>query len=163
MTYTRRESRMPTASTENTIAHAEARCRNAGVRLTEKRKHVLASLVDSNKALSAYELADAIRDQYGESIPAMSIYRILDFLQGEHLVHKLQLANKYVACTHIGCDHDHGVPQFLICGSCHQVNEITIDRSVMDALRENVENAHYRMVAEQIELNCVCERCAQAD
>ena len=111
------------------IVHAEKHCKNHGSRLTTKRKQVLSSLIQSEKALSAYELIDIFEACFGEKIPAMSVYRILEFLENEHLVHKLNLANKYVACSHITCDHAHGVPQFLICGSCNQVKEISINKS----------------------------------
>ena len=108
------------------IQHAEQHCKNHGVRLTEKRKQVLAGLIQTDKALSAYELIDVCKEQCGEVIPAMSVYRILEFLESENLVHKLKLANKYVVCAHIRCDHAHGVPQFLICGKCNKVKEISI-------------------------------------
>ena len=37
----------------------------------------------------------------------MSIYRILEFLESQQLVHKLKLTNRYVACVHITCNHEH--------------------------------------------------------
>ena len=80
------------------VEHAEQHCKSHGGRLTVKRKQVLAGLIQSEKALSAYELIDVCKQQSGESMPAMSVYRILEFLEDEHLVHKLSLANKYVAC-----------------------------------------------------------------
>lgn len=145
---------------QKVINSAEAHCQKRGTRLTEKRKHVLSGLVSSEKALSAYELIDYCKDEYSEKIPAMSIYRILDFLQGEHLVHKLNLANKYVACSHITCDHEHEVAQFLICNECSQVKEIAIKRALVDSLKKNVEDADYQLLSTQIELNCLCQSCA---
>lgn len=148
------------ANTQQVIRSAEAQCQNRGTRLTEKRKRVLSGLVSSEKALSAYELIDYCEEEYGEKIPAMSVYRILDFLQEEHLVHKLNLANKYVACSHITCDHVHAIPQFLICNECSQVKEIAIERSLVDSLKQNVEDADYQLRSSQIELNCLCQACA---
>ena len=147
-------------SIQKIISHAEEQCRNRGSRLTEKRKQGLSGLIESGKALSAYELIDYCREQYGEAIPAMSVYRILDFLQGEQLVHKLDIANKYVACSHITCGHDHGVPQFLICSACGQVEEVTIDRSLINKLKKNVEAVKFELLSTQIELNCLCGSCA---
>ena len=72
-------------------------------------------LLESDKALSAYELTEFCRDRLGFDLLPMSVYRILEFLEGEHLAHRLNLANKYVACSHITCEHEHDVPQFLIC------------------------------------------------
>ncbi|MCV6606194.1 MAG: transcriptional repressor, partial [Porticoccaceae bacterium] len=96
------------------IDHAENSCKARGKKLTDKRKYVLFSLLHSNKAMSAYELVDYCKAVLGKTLPPMSVYRILDFLQEEHLVHKLNLANKYIACAHITCNHEHCVSQFLI-------------------------------------------------
>ncbi|WP_394209446.1 Fur family transcriptional regulator [Enterovibrio calviensis] len=144
------------------IHHAEEHCKANGSRLTEKRKHVLTGLIKSDKALSAYELIDFCRNEFGETIPAMSVYRILVFLQNEKLVHKLNLANKFVACAHITCDHAHGVPQFLICNQCHKVSEINIEKSTIETLKNSVQAAGFHLVTPQIELNCVCETCLSA-
>ena len=144
---------------DSVLKEAEQLCKQRGVRLTDKRKQVLSGLVRSGTALSAYELVDYCREEYGNSIPPMSVYRILDFLQGQRLVHKLNLANKYVACAHITCAHDHGVPQFLICGGCQRVEEINVAQSTINALNRNVEEAGFHLVSPQLEMNCLCHNC----
>ena len=145
---------------ENIIHQAEQHCQAHGSRLTQKRKQILSGLIRSKKALSAYELVDLFKQDYDEAIPAMSMYRILQFLEDEHLVHKLKLANKYVACAHISCDHAHSVSQFLICGECHRVEEINISKQMITALQENVEQAGFQLTSQQLEMNCVCNDCA---
>ena len=142
------------------INHGEEHCKEHGARLTHKRKQVLSGLLQSNKALSAYELVDYCKAELGESLPAMSVYRILDFLQEEHLVHKLSLANKYVACSHITCDHDHEVPQFLICGKCQMVKEISVSKQVVEELQRNVEDVGYQLISPQLEMTCLCQHCS---
>jgi len=142
------------------LDYAESNCRAHGAKLTIKRKQVLSGLIDTRRALSAYELVDYCKEQYGESLPPMSVYRILDFLQQENLVHKLDLANKYIACAHITCNHDHGVPQFLICGTCQRVDEITVDKSVIDSLKATIENAGFMLASPQLEMNCLCKQCS---
>jgi Fur family zinc uptake transcriptional regulator len=142
------------------LDYAESNCRAHGAKLTIKRKQVLSGLIDTRRALSAYELVDYCKEQYGESLPPMSVYRILDFLQQENLVHKLDLANKYIACAHITCNHDHGVPQFLICCTCQRVDEITVDKSVIDSLKATIENAGFMVASPQLEMNCLCKQCS---
>ena len=142
------------------IDHAERHCKEHGSRLTVKRKRVLLGLLMSEKALSAYELIDFCTTEFGEAMPAMSVYRILEFLEQEQLVHKLNLANKYVACSHITCDHAHDVPQFVICGECQHVKEISIKKATLSQLQKNVEQAGFRLVSPQLEMNCICETCA---
>lgn len=143
-----------------TMDSAEKQCQLRGTRLTPKRKTVLKGLLKSKHAMTAYELADHCKEELGESIPTMSVYRILEFLENENLVHKLKLANRYVACIHIACDHRHVAPQFLICTQCYKVEEVDISRSTMSTLRRNVEGAGFELVSEQIELDCICAKCA---
>ena len=144
---------------QSTILAAERQCADNGVRLTTKRKQVLSALLQSEKALSAYELRDYCHTLFGLSMPTMSIYRILDFLQQQHLVHVLKLANKYVACSHIRCRHEHKVPQFLICGNCQSVKEVGISQSLMTSLNEYVLAAGYHLQSPQLEMDCLCESC----
>ena len=142
------------------IDQVEQGCKSRGSRLTKKRKQVLAGLLQSEKALSAYELIDFCKAEFDAAMPPMSMYRILDFLQGERLVHKLNLNSKYVACSHITCDHDHAASQFLICDQCQKVKQITISKSTMSELNKNVKDAGYRLTSSQLEMNCICEDCA---
>lgn len=150
-----------TNNVNSIIKHAEQYCKNHGARLTIKRKRMLSLLVQSEKALSAYDVIDLCEQQFDEKIQPMSVYRILEFLENEKLVHKLKLANKYVACSHITCEHEHGVPQFLICGNCDQVKEISINKSTMSELQNNVEQAGFQLVSPQLEMNCICESCLE--
>ncbi len=144
---------------EDIIDHAEQHCKTHGSRLTHKRKQVLSGLLQSEKALSAYELIDFCKLKFGETLPAMSMYRILEFLQNEHLVHRLNLANKYIACAHITCKHTHAVPQFLICGKCQKVEEISINQSTITELQEHIEGAGFHLASPQLEMNCICNNC----
>jgi Fur family zinc uptake transcriptional regulator len=149
-------------NTQTVIQHAEQQCIAIGARLTKKRKQILTGLIESDKALSAYELIEFCKQRFGEMLPAMSVYRILEFLEQQHLVHKLHLENKYVACVHISCDHAHAVPQFLICRSCSKVKELSINQSTISDLSETVQNAGYDFYRPQVELNCLCESCLPA-
>lgn len=134
----------------------------AGVKLTPKRKHLLMLLLNSPTPLSAYELAEAFKTQYGQSIPAMSVYRMLDFLTDNNLAHKLASENKFVSCAHSQCDHQHQIPQFLICEKCQQVKEIGIAKEVFETLKASVESSGFHLMQSQIELKCLCENCANS-
>ena len=148
------------SSIRKILNHAEQSCSAHGARLTEKRKWILTGLLKSKLPLSAYELVDFCREEFNESLPPMSVYRILDFLEKENLVHKLHLANKFMACSHISCDHAHEVPQFLICGECGIVEEIGIQKSIIASLKKNVEQANFQLRSPQLELHCVCQSCS---
>jgi len=141
------------------LEQVEAHCNSLGIRLTEKRRQVLFRLVQSEKALSAYDIISLHQGEYGESLPAMSVYRILGFLESFNLVHKLKLANKYVACVHLLCDHSHQLSQFLICVVCSKVSEVSITPQITKQLRDQVVTAGFELASPQIELNCICNAC----
>lgn len=141
------------------MGKAQDICSHSGGRLTEKRKRILELLLLSNIPLSAYEVADIYSRNVGTSMPTMSVYRILDFLESEQLAHKLSSANKYVACSHIACSHAHEIPQFLICGNCQNVKEIAIAKRIIEELGEQVAGAGYKLMNSQLELQCLCDNC----
>ncbi|TNE80439.1 MAG: transcriptional repressor [Gammaproteobacteria bacterium] len=154
---------MAASKLDRVIKKAEEHCNHPGAKLTPKRKSILTLLLRSEKPLSAYELAERYSQQFHESMPPMSVYRMLEFLIGENLAHKLSSENKFVACSHIACDHQHQVPQFLICDRCSRVKEIAIGKDIIDALDNNVTAAGYHLVNHQLELHCICDECSQTD
>lgn len=144
---------------EKAIKRAEAYCETNGSRLTEKRKMLLTALIQSNKALSAYELVELYKNQYSSNITAMSVYRILEFLEAEKLVHKLNLVNKFVACSHIHCSDKNNLQQFLICVACGKVKEISGNPLMVAELENNINKSGFQLDKRQLEINCLCENC----
>lgn len=149
---------------DHALHRAERFCQENGIRLTAKRKQVLLGLLEKRKALSAYQLIDICKEDSETAIPAMTVYRILKFLEENHLVHRLELANKYVACRHFDCSHplnrDHEASQFLICKVCDKVNELSIDKSIVEELAKNVEDSGFDLLSQQLEMSCICKDCA---
>lgn len=141
------------------VEQAEKHCESHDARFTVKRKLVLTSLVQSEKALSAYDVIDYCKQEFNENIAAMSVYRILDFLENEKLVHKLMLVNKYVACSHITCGHKHAISQFLICKVCNRVEEMRINKAIMTEIKGDMKEAGFQLINPQVELTCICHRC----
>ena len=143
------------------LQSAAEKCRQTGGRLTDKRSRILGILVESESPLSAYEIVDRYNASADKSMPAMSAYRILDFLVSEQLAHKLASENKYVVCSHIVCSHEHQIPQFLICRKCRRVKEIAIPRKLVETLKKHVDGSGYQLMSSQLELDCICERCLE--
>jgi Fur family transcriptional regulator, zinc uptake regulator len=146
-------------NTDKIIQQAEKTCLEQGGRLTIKRRRVLEILLDKPQPLSAYEIAELYQQALGEKIPAMSVYRMLEFLMSQGLVHKLASANKFIACSHIACDHRHQTPQFLICDNCHSVREVGIDNRLINALEKSIKDNHFQLSSPQLELHGLCENC----
>lgn len=143
-----------------TLLLAERVCKKAGARLTAKRQQVLTILLQSNKAVSAYELIEKFSEYYDEKLIPMTAYRTLEFLESVHLAHRLNIANKYVACSFIGGDCKHELPHFLICQKCLKVDELNSQTpNTLHEITANVEETGYQLLSPQIELNCICSAC----
>lgn len=131
----------------------------AGVKLTSKRKNVLIVLLNSKIPLSAYEIAEKYKAQFQESLPVMSVYRMLDFLIKEKLVHKLETSGHYISCAHIACNHHHEAPQFLICDHCGDVKEVGIKKPIVNEIERSVQEMGFTLTNNQLELHGICKLC----
>lgn len=145
---------------DEVLLEAEKACARSGARLTDKRKQVLLSLLRCEQPLSAYEIADQLKTSFGGAIPPMSVYRMLNFLISEKLAHKLSSTGKYIACSHINCEHAHPIAQFLICDVCGNVLEVDTNEETFAALEASATEAGYALQRPQLELHCVCQACA---
>ncbi|GAK16452.1 LOW QUALITY PROTEIN: zinc uptake regulation protein Zur [Vibrio sp. JCM 19053] len=145
---------------DDVMKQVEKICLLRGKQLTTKRKLILTSLLYAEKPLSAYELVDYCNHNFSQNIQAMSVYRILDFLEAEHFVHKLNTSSKYVVCSQIACDQEHGVPQFLICSQCGKVSEIAVEANVISSVCAKAIQEGFTVLSPQFEISCVCDECA---
>ena len=147
-------------SSGEVLLDAEHRCEDSGVKLTNRRRQVLNALLQEDRALSAYELMEVCNRESNEPMPAMSVYRILSFLEEQSLAHKLSSANKYVACSHITCAHQHyRRPQFLICNDCTKVQEVEVSSEALVAIEQVAETAGFHLESRQLELSGICNDC----
>jgi len=73
------------------------------------------------------------------------------------------VCGKYVACSHIACNHAHQIPQFLICDQCHQVREVGVEKAIINALQNSVEKADFYLNSPELELHGICKDCHHPD
>ena len=142
-----------------TVAAAKKEFLAHGVPITSKRVNLFSILLASQKALSAYELADLYLEVFAAPIPAITVYRVLEFLQDKDLVHKLDTANKFVACSQFDCKHTHPPSQFLICNQCLKVKELGMSGAKFEELKQTIEDAGFHLDTQQLEMNCICTDC----
>ena len=136
------------------LARADDLCRERGVRLTDQRKLVLQLLCVSDKPLSAYELLDRMRGVVRNPAPP-TVYRALDFLLEEGLVHKLESVHAYVGCTHP--EHPHA-SQFLICDDCGEIAEVG-DAGATKSLKAAGSAIGFRTKRPVFEVLGICAQC----
>jgi Fur family transcriptional regulator, zinc uptake regulator len=142
------------------MAHAEALCAARGQRLTPIRRHVLETLAESHKTLGAYEIMDRMAAQGPRPAP-ITVYRALDFLLDNGLVHRIESRNAFLAC--IGDHHkaETGTTVFLICERCGAVGEAS-SAAVAETLQAAARAAGFTPKARIIEITGICAHCREA-
>jgi Fe2+ or Zn2+ uptake regulation protein len=85
--------------TADALRHAESQCDRCGKKLTPTRRQVLEVLLQSHKPLGAYEIIDRTARDGARHAP-ITIYRALDFLIENGLVHRIESRNAYIGCVH---------------------------------------------------------------
>lgn len=144
------------ACVESALAEADGRARAEGLRLTPVRRRVLELLLESHRAMGAYDvLARLDAEGLGSHPPAA--YRALDFLTRHGLAHRVERLGAYVACSRPGgAAHD---PTLLICRLCGSVAEAALPATLSRAAAaEGFAVEHAVSEAEG-----VCPRCSDRD
>lgn len=134
---------------------AEHQCARRGARLTSVRRRVLELVWAGHRPVTAYALLDLLR-QDGYSAAPPTVYRALDFLLAQGLVHRIERLDAYIGCdrpqrTHTGT--------FLLCSGCGlaaEIDDTAVDQAVADAARSHGFSIHRLTV----EAEGLCSSCA---
>jgi Fur family zinc uptake transcriptional regulator len=138
------------------LAMAEHLCVVRGVQLTPIRRQVLELIWDSHKAVKAYDLLDNIKPLQSAAKPA-TIYRALDFLTEQGLIHRVESLNAFVGCKCSGHPHE---LLLLICKHCNEVEERPAPK-VMKALAQEFYQAGFLPHSKAIEAQGICGKCSE--
>lgn len=112
----RREKKLTTA---DIMEDARISASESGQSFTKIRRHVLSTLLQTEKALTAYEILDRL-EGVGASAPPTA-YRALDFLVDLGYVKRVESLNAYTALKQGPTDEPIGL---FICKTCQAVREI---------------------------------------
>src|SRR5690606_17943176 len=133
---------------------AHTLCESRGRRLAPIRRKVLEILLQQGRSVKAYELLELIRDDLAGAAPP-TVYRALDFLVEEGLVHRLDAINAWTACRDAaGEPHD----LLVVCTSCGLVAELR-DPALTERLADKVAQAGFRLSGHETELRGLCKVC----
>ena len=143
--------------TSAAIARAEARCAARAQRLTPMRRLVLEALLESHNPLGAYDIIERLSSKNSRPAP-ITIYRALDFLRENGLVHRIESRNAFVACGHNHAGDDLVV--FLICERCGAVGEAPAG-AVAQALKASSRAAGFSPKDPLIEIVGICSHCRE--
>ncbi|MDD1015569.1 zinc uptake transcriptional repressor Zur [Pseudomonas rubra] len=140
------------------LAEADALCARLGVRLTALRRRVLELVWQSHKPLGAYDILAVLSEQDGRRAAPPTVYRALDFLLENSLVHRIASLNAFIGCSHP--EHAHQ-GQFLICRECHVAIELE-QSSISDAIVASAHEVGFRVEAQTVEVVGLCSNCRGA-
>lgn len=147
-----RPSRSDTVGEQLSIA--ESLCAQRGRRLTPIRHKVLELLLRHGRSLKAYELLDAMRAVHPGAAPP-TVYRALEFLMDEGLVHRLDAVNAWIAC-HDAAGEPHDL--LVVCTGCGAVAEIS-DPAMSRQLAERVARTGFALNTHETEIRALCPQC----
>ncbi len=140
------------------IAHAEQVCEGRAQKLTPIRRAVLEALLSSHRPLGAYEVIDQLAARRARPAP-ITIYRALEFLMANGLVHRIESRNAYLACAH---DHDAAsMVAFLICERCGSVGEI-VAGAATQSLNDAARRTGFAPKLSVVEITGICAHCQAA-
>ena len=144
--------------TTRLLDRAEKTCAARGVRLTGLRRQILGLILEAESPTGAYDLLERLRASRGPAAPP-TVYRTLEFLQEQGLVHRLERLSAFVGCVDAH-GHDLGHPvQFLICRTCRKVTELD-DHDLADALAAAAKRVGFAVSGATVEAEGVCAECA---
>ena len=145
------------------LDRAGASCAERGAQLTPLRRQVLGLILAAERPIGAYALLDLLKTERAGAAPP-TVYRALDFLLEQGLIHKLERLNAYIGCVDAAHDHcaaAHQHPhQFLICRRCGTTLEIA-DHGVAEAMERAAAAAGFRVTRATVEIEGLCARCAK--
>ncbi len=110
-------------------------------------------LTKASQPLGAYAILDKLRS-YGFKAP-LTVYRALEQLAGEGLVHKLESLNSWTICCG---EHQANPPVFEICNDCGNVTE-HFDEELLKNLNSMSERSGFIPDRSVIEIHGRCDDC----
>jgi Fur family transcriptional regulator, zinc uptake regulator len=150
------------ACIDDALDAADALCAKEGVRLTALRRRVLELVWGGHGPLGAYDILDRLRDdrrrdgERGAAPP--TVYRALDFLLANGLIHRIESLNAYIGC---GAPSENHAGQFLICGDCGSVGELD-DPDITALIAAKAKAMGFAIDHQTIEATGLCPECSKS-
>ncbi|WP_437270102.1 zinc uptake transcriptional repressor Zur [Stutzerimonas balearica] len=140
------------------LAEADSLCLRQGVRLTALRRRVLELVWQSHRPLGAYDILATLSEQDGRRAAPPTVYRALDFLLENGLVHRIASLNAFIGCSHPERPHQ---GQFLICRNCHTAIELE-QASIAEAIESAARTVDFAVETQTVEVVGLCAPCRSA-
>ncbi|WP_373088649.1 Fur family transcriptional regulator [Sneathiella sp.] len=139
---------------EEALRRADNICAERGLRFTQQRRKVLELVWESHGPVKAYDILDRL-DSRIAAIKPPTVYRALDFLAENGLVHRLDSLKAFIGCSH---PLKHRECYFLICTDCGEAKECC-NSELADVINETSHNNGFRAEHTTLEITGECRDC----
>lgn len=141
------------------LASARQLCQSRGARLTSLREQVLELVWQSHKPLGAYQLMEQLGQADTRRVAPPTVYRALEFLLDQGLIHRINALNAYVGCP--SPEHRHP-SHFLLCRRCGVAVEMESE-PINRRIRDNATEAGFELEQMSLEVTGLCPDCRGVD
>ncbi|WP_114395081.1 Fur family transcriptional regulator [Oleisolibacter albus] len=136
------------------LSRARQICAARDVRLTPQRERVLELVWSSHRPRGAYDILEDL-SQDGRRVAPLTVYRALDFLLEQGLVHRIESLNAFVGCADPGHAH---AGQFLVCERCGEATELSAPE-VSQAIATVAARSGFAVSRQTVEVAGLCPAC----
>ncbi|MBP7670844.1 transcriptional repressor [Candidatus Gracilibacteria bacterium] len=127
----------------------------AGYRLTNQRKLVLAELTAEAKPVNAYVIAERVSAK-GERVDVSTVYRMLSVFKELGLVHLV--SQGFVRCIEFECENDKHCHHHFVCKDCGDASELHFeDKNFVEDLKKKFVNLE--ILEHSFEFSGLCGNC----
>ncbi|MFC3114936.1 Fur family transcriptional regulator [Cellvibrio fontiphilus] len=137
------------------LESARQLCLSRGVRLTDLRLQVLELIWQNHKPLGAYTLMEMLAKANTRRVAPPTVYRALDFLLEQGLIHRINVLNAFIGCPSPGTKHQ---SHFLICRHCGiavELDQPQLGEQILAVARD----AGFTVEAQALEVSGLCANC----
>lgn len=130
---------------------------NKNIKLTELRKDILTILSIKNKPMGAYDILEKLKEKRTSAEPP-TVYRVLNFLVENKLIHRIESQNTYVCCSQLNENQTEHQTILFFCRQCQTCYEFKNNDVFLSILQFSEKN-HLKVDDSLIELSGICQKC----
>jgi Fur family zinc uptake transcriptional regulator len=142
---------------DTALATARELCNKKAVNLTPIRERVFTVILQSHEPCGAYRILETLATaaKPGTRPAPPTVYRALEFLLEQQLIHRIPSINAYIACCRPARSHQ---GHFLICQLCRQALELnSVD--ISNAIEAGAKEQGFTVARESLEVFGTCAEC----
>ncbi len=139
---------------DTAIKKAEDLCLKQKIQFTQLRRNILNLIWQSHKPLKAYDILEQLQLKESSAKP-ITVYRTLDFLIENKMIHKIESQNAFLGCRHPGEAHN---CYFLICEKCN-IAEEACENDLLKNVYIDLKSQGFTVSHITLEIQGICKKC----